>query len=141
MTELVPTDEGVAFVHAVRDNITLPEDALVWAGSLHGASGRFESRAGDSLRAAGPAFFTAALVYQKEAGDDFPAFRKALQAATGKKGKDLYLPLRAALTGETTRQLPAAPWQQGPELVRIWQLLGRDQIRRRLQLAQEFCKS
>ena len=39
------------------------------------------------------------------------------------KGKALYMPLRAALTGQTT----------GPEMARLWALLGTERVRRRLQ--------
>ncbi len=141
LTDLVPAEAELAFVQTIRDNITLPADALQWAGSLYASSGQFESHAGEVLRTAGASFFTAALVYQEETGDDFRAFAQALRAATGKKGKELYLPMRAALTAEIADSLPAAPWQQGPELVRVWQLLGHERIRRRLQLAQEVCKA
>ena len=47
-----------------------------------------------------------------------------LKTATGKKGKALFLPLRAALTGVT----------HGPELARLLALLSPDLVRRRLQV-------
>lgn len=47
---------------------------------------------------------------------------KEVSAETGAKGKRLYLPLRAAATGSL----------EGPELIRIFALLGRDTLRRRL---------
>jgi nondiscriminating glutamyl-tRNA synthetase len=46
---------------------------------------------------------------------------------TGRKGKDLYAPLRAAITGKT----------RGPELVKTLPLLGKERIIQRLKMALE----
>ena len=51
-----------------------------------------------------------------------------LEKKTGRKGKSLYAPLRAAVTGKT----------RGPELVRTLPLLGRERIVRRLKMALEM---
>ncbi len=48
-----------------------------------------------------------------------------LEEKTGKKGKDLYAPLRAAITGKT----------RGPELVKTLPLLGKERIVKRLRMA------
>jgi nondiscriminating glutamyl-tRNA synthetase len=47
---------------------------------------------------------------------------------TGRKGKDLYAPLRAAVTGKI----------KGPELVKTLPLLGRERIIKRLKMALEL---
>jgi len=47
---------------------------------------------------------------------------KAISAKTGKSGKDLFMPLRLALTG----------MEQGPELKTLLPLIGRDEVLRRL---------
>ena len=49
----------------------------------------------------------------------------ALKAATGRKGKKLFLPLRLALTGE----------DHGPELRDLLPLIGRARVADRLRLA------
>ncbi len=49
----------------------------------------------------------------------------ALQSASGRKGRDLYHPLRLALTGE----------EKGPELAKMLPLMGREKVARRLSLA------
>ena len=49
----------------------------------------------------------------------------ALQAATGRRGRDLFHPIRLALTGE----------ERGPELARLLPLMGRPRAAARLQLA------
>jgi len=48
-----------------------------------------------------------------------------LEKMTGRKGKDLYAPLRAAVTGKT----------KGPELVKTLPLLGKERIIKRLKMA------
>jgi glutamyl-tRNA synthetase len=51
-----------------------------------------------------------------------------LEKKTKRKGKDLYAPLRAAVTGKT----------KGPELVKTLPLLGRERIMKRLKVALEL---
>jgi glutamyl-tRNA synthetase len=51
-----------------------------------------------------------------------------LEKMTGRKGKDLYAPLRAAVTGKT----------KGPELVKTLPLLGKERIIKRLKMALEL---
>ena len=51
-----------------------------------------------------------------------------LEKMTGYKGKDLYAPLRAAVTGKT----------KGPELVKTLPLLGKERIIKRLKMALEL---
>jgi len=50
-----------------------------------------------------------------------------LEKKTGRKGKDLYAPLRAAITGKT----------RGPELAKTLPLLGKERIIKRLKMALE----
>lgn len=120
---LVPPADAGAFVHTVRDNVVLPGDARHWAQSLYAATAPgAEARA--AIAGAEAAFFEAALdSLTPEA--EFKSYVKQLGAAAGVKGKQLYMPLRAALTGEI----------HGPELVRVWSLLGPERIRARLDSA------
>lgn len=50
---------------------------------------------------------------------------KSVRESTGLKGKDLFMPIRAATTGRT----------RGPELERVFALLGRDSILKRVEWA------
>ncbi len=45
-----------------------------------------------------------------------------LRKKTNKKGKDLFMPIRAALTGKTT----------GPQLDKVFSILGKDVALKRL---------
>lgn len=49
----------------------------------------------------------------------------AIKEKTGRKGKDLFMPLRAAITGQN----------HGPELKDLLLLIGRDRVLKRLQSA------
>ncbi len=137
--DLVPAGERMRFVQTVRDNVTLPIDAYVWAANLYAESGVYDKHAREALREAGPSFFEAALRCLDGAGD-FKVYTKSVAEATGHKGKALFMPLRAALTGEISPALDRHPhaafdWHAGPEMARVWELLAPARIRRRLEAA------
>jgi nondiscriminating glutamyl-tRNA synthetase len=60
--------------------------------------------------------------------DEQTSLLTQLEKKTGRKGKDLYAPLRAGVTGKT----------KGPELVKTLPLLGRERVIRRLKMALEI---
>jgi glutamyl-tRNA synthetase len=60
--------------------------------------------------------------------DEQTSLLSQLEQRTGRKGKDLYAPLRAAVTGKT----------KGPELVKALPLLGKERIMRRIKMALEI---
>ena len=60
--------------------------------------------------------------------DEQTSLLSQLEKKTGWKGKDLYAPLRAAVTGKT----------RGPELAKTLPLLGKERIIRRLRMALEI---
>jgi glutamyl-tRNA synthetase len=113
-----------AFAGAVRHNVEFPEDAKHWAEIVFGKLAAYESAALDAVRAAGTAFFdTAADVFARTY--DFKQAAREIGKATGLKGPQLYMPLRAALTGAT----------HGPELAPLLALLTRDEVQARLAAA------
>ena len=143
--ERVPADEALAFVRTVRDNIALPAEAYVWAGCLYAADGAFDADAFDPdaravLHAAGAEFFRAAQA-QVDQHAEFKAFSQALAAATGRKAKALFMPLRAALSGQRQDPGSGGSWRNGPELGQLWTLLGAARVRARLRAAEQVCES
>ena len=60
--------------------------------------------------------------------DVVPSLLSQLEEKTGRKGKDLYSPLRAGITGKT----------KGPELVKTLPLLGKQRMMNRLKMALEI---
>ena len=98
-----------AFVEAVRPNIVLPEEARAWVRVVFGAPPAVDPGGLQVIRAAGTQFFGAAARAAAASGADLGAIVAAVRAATGRKGAELYLPLRLALTG----------LDHGPELALI----------------------
>jgi glutamyl-tRNA synthetase len=111
------------FVHAVRGNVLYPADAETWAHVVYTDDMPVTEEALTALRAADKGYFVAAVTAAGEAGADYAAFITRLKALTPAKGKALFQPLRAALTGRL----------DGPELASLFALLGADRIRRRLE--------
>jgi glutamyl-tRNA synthetase len=95
-----------AFVAAVMPNVVLPEDARPWQQIVFGPAPTLEPDGEEIVRNAGDRFFAAAAQAAAQSGNDLPAIAAAVRAATGRKGAELYMPLRLALTGRT----------HGPEL-------------------------
>lgn len=111
---------GEAFWLAVRGNLARLADARAWwlVVASEGTYGEGEDR--DLLRAA-----LAVLPPEPWSVETWPAWTKAIAAATGKKGRGLYHPLRLALTGR----------EEGPELKLLLPLIGRARARARLEAA------
>ncbi|MFO1148921.1 MAG: glutamate--tRNA ligase [Alsobacter sp.] len=109
--------EGEAFWLAVRGNLALLREAAEWRdvvrGPLEPAQGRDEAFLAEAARLLpqGP--------YDETS---WGAWTGAVKEATGRKGRDLFMPLRLALTGR----------EHGPELKALLPLIGEAQARARL---------
>jgi glutamyl-tRNA synthetase len=115
-------DDNPAFVELVRHNVVLPADAAPWITAVRGELpplGESERRV---IETAGPAFFAAAVAALGEVGTDLKRLTKRLTELTGRKGADLFMPLRVALTGQS----------HGPELAPLLKLIGPQLANRRL---------
>jgi nondiscriminating glutamyl-tRNA synthetase len=111
------------FVELVRHNIVLPEDAIKWRAVVRGdlpPLGENEQRV---IKAAGPGFFAAAAAAFDQSSSNLDALTKILKERTGRKGADLFMPLRVALTGQA----------HGPELGPMLKLMSPETARRRLE--------
>jgi nondiscriminating glutamyl-tRNA synthetase len=111
------------FVELVRHNVVLPADAAPWLAVVRGELPPAGPEELSIVAAAGPAFFEAAARALDESGADFPSLVRILKERTGRKGAELFMPLRVALTGKT----------HGPELAPLLKIMPRDTARRRLQ--------
>ena len=120
----VPPGQEAPFVAAVRANLVLPADAAEWAHIVYGEL----PCAGAELHAlfaeAGAAFFLAADAALAD-GADYAGLVAAIKAATGRKGRALFQPLRAALTHRA----------DGPELAALLAILPTVEARARLSTA------
>jgi nondiscriminating glutamyl-tRNA synthetase len=120
----VPGGAQAAFVAAVRANLVLPQDAVEWARVVYGELPEPGAEALAAMRAAGRAYFDCARA-AAAAQIDYAALIGALKTATGRRGRELYQPLRAALTHRL----------DGPELAALLAVLPAANVRARLEMA------
>jgi glutamyl/glutaminyl-tRNA synthetase len=115
-------EAAAAFTTALLPNLLLPEDARAWVDIVFGGPPALEPAAAEVVRAAGSGYFSAAAAAAARDGRDLPAIAGAVRAATGRKGADLYMPLRVALTGRA----------HGPELAPLLKAMPAGKARERL---------
>jgi len=120
---LVPDSDRDAFIEAVRGNVLFPHEAAVWAQILYGETMTCDEPSAAVLRDSGPDLLRFAVAALDEHPDDYLEFVEHLKAASPARGKALFQPLRAALTGRL----------DGPDLASLFPLLGANRIRRRLE--------
>ncbi len=119
---LIPDDRRNDFIDIVRSNCTFPAEAHEWAKILFSDELERSAEMTRIPRAAGETFFLHAIDAANRAPGDFAAFIGELKKTSGAKGKQLFQPLRAALTGRL----------DGPEIARIYALLDPHRLERRL---------
>ncbi|MDE2235527.1 MAG: glutamate--tRNA ligase [Gammaproteobacteria bacterium] len=139
LESIVPKNKRQLFVQTVRPNVLLsaelksdykPQfDVLHWARTLFGDHDFMMKDGLAALSDAGAEYFKKALTGLAD-NPEYKPFVDALASTTQLRGPDLYKPLRAALTGDT----------HGPELKQIWELLGQECVRQRLEKAAEIAK-
>jgi glutamyl-tRNA synthetase len=117
------SDAPADFIEWLRHNVVLPADAKPWMTVLSGELPPLAEPEGRIVRAAGVEFFRAAGAALAETGPDFKAWTKLLKERTGRKGAELFMPLRLALTGQT----------HGPELAPLLKMMPPSIARARLE--------
>lgn len=120
---LVPVEQQALFIDTIRPNIVFPKEAEFWAQRLFDDKLNYSEENQSLLRQAGKLFFQVWLEALDELGTDCQAICEVLKTKVNVKGKQLYQPLRIALTDEL----------QGPHLDQLMQLIGVELIARRLQ--------
>ena len=119
--ERLPPSATPAFWNAVRGNLDLLSEARHWWDVVAG-------EVAPPVLEGEVAFLADALAQlPAEPWDEatWSSWTEALKAATGRKGRALFMPLRLALTGE----------DHGPELATLLPLIGRDRTATRLRLS------
>jgi glutamyl-tRNA synthetase len=110
--------------------VEVPADIGDWLQRLGAGQLDLDEAERRVLAAAGGAFFDAALTALDTSPGEFREFARCVGTATGLKGKDLFMPLRVALTGA----------RHGPEMGRVWDWLGPQVCRARLRAALDYCR-
>jgi glutamyl-tRNA synthetase len=116
-------DDSMEFVDLVRHNVVLPADAAPWRAVVRGDLAPLGAAERQVIAAAGAGFFAAAVDAYSHANADLKMLITILKERTGRKGADLFMPLRVALTGIA----------HGPELAPLLKLIPPDTVRRRLE--------
>lgn len=117
---------GRAFAAAVRPNVLFPAEALAWADRIFAGTPEYDREALQEMRDAGAGFFETALAIDgADPARHFRVWAGQVGEATGRRGRHLFRPLRAALTGTLS----------GPELHEIVALLDVPRTRERLRTA------
>ena len=116
-------DDATEFVDLVRHNVVLPSDAASWRAVVRGDLEPLGELEQQVIAAAGAEFFAAAAAAYTQANSDLKVLTRILKELTGRKGADLFMPLRVALTGTA----------HGPELAPLLKLIPPETARRRLE--------
>lgn len=121
----IPDVQRHDFFAAVKPNLTLPEHAHKWAYIVFGEALSLNETARAAICAAPAGFFDHAAAAVTAHGVDFKAVSGYIKDHAGAKGKALFGPLRAALTGEL----------DGPELGALLPLMGPARLQQRFAAA------
>jgi glutamyl-tRNA synthetase len=117
----LPAPAAEALAAALVPNLTLPADARPWVEIVFGGPPVLTASAAALVRGAGTAYFAAAAAAAAN-GNDLAGIAAAVRAATGRRGAELYMPLRAALTGR----------DHGPELAPLLKAMPAGKAHERL---------
>jgi glutamyl-tRNA synthetase len=114
-----PAARRVETARLLQGNLLLPAEAAGWIAVLSGELAPLAGEDAAVIAQAGTEFFESALAAFAESGGDLARLAEQIRVRTGRKGRDIYQPLRIALTGrhdgpELAALLPAIP----PALVR-----------------------
>jgi glutamyl-tRNA synthetase len=119
------------FIKAIRDNVTQYKDVEFWANQFFEPIDYSSIPEKDMLIQATPAYFETAIHYIKAHGLDKKHLFEALKKELNLKGPALFMPMRLAISGVSF----------GPELDKIFALLGKEEILKRLSLVLNLVKN
>jgi len=122
----VPNEHRELFASVVSANILLPDEAIAWADIVFSSPDFDITKEDKKWFHQGDFFHTAeSLFCRLYDPDEWQKWIQALGEKTGKKGKELFLPLRLAFTGASS----------GPALDGLVALMGKEEAAKRLKAA------
>ena len=122
VAHLLPEGMDEAAWEAIRPNLVHIDEAAEWWGVVTGPVEAPEFADDDRAYLTQAAEVLSAVEWSD---DPWPSFTAALKAASGRKGKPLFLPLRQALTGKN----------HGPDMAALLPLIGREAAITRMRSA------
>ena len=114
-----------SFVGLIKDNIVFPEEAVEYLDNLFVNSLTTVKEVEDLIKQSGPDFFETSEKIVKDNWGDWSKTMKLIGEETGAKGKDLFMPIRASITGQLS----------GPELDQVTEVMGQERVIKRLKEA------
>ena len=124
--ENLPKDiDKDGFVGLIKDNIVFPDEAVQYLDNLFINSLSTIKEVEDLIKKSGPDFFKLAEKIVKDNWGDWAKTMKLIGEETGAKGKDLFMPIRASVTGQLS----------GPELDQVTKVMGQERVLKRLKEA------
>ena len=123
-----PTIQERNFVELIKENINFPNEAREYVNNIfvNALSGDEENL--KIIQSAGQEFFISALEVVNAGISDWKQTCEDIEARTGKKGRELFMPLRVVITGQT----------RGPELDKVIELIGHERVLERLKEASQI---
>lgn len=124
---LVPENHRITFVSMIKPNVQFPQQVKNWAEALFQPLSNFTDEQKLILKAAGANYFSESIIALEQYGIDAAKIVAHLKEKLNIKGKALFQPLRIALTLH----------EHGPDLANLLLLMNKDEIKNRLELAQQ----
>tara|TARA_B100001109_G_scaffold84722_1_gene69154 strand:- start:2197 stop:2976 length:780 start_codon:yes stop_codon:yes gene_type:complete len=124
MSKLPSTVNRKQFISLIIENINFPEDASSYIDNLF----LKPLRNNEIIQSAGKNFYYDAIEVLNSDVATWSEITKAIGDKTSLKGKALFMPLRAAITGQTF----------GPELDKVFELIGKEKVIERLEEASKL---
>ncbi|MFM2323062.1 MAG: glutamate--tRNA ligase [Pseudomonadota bacterium] len=125
----VPSAHQLEFIELMRSTICFPDEAMVWTDILFAETGLvFTPEVKYFLQQVDPLYWDTLLNLLDNDNKDFKILLQQLQEKLNLKGKRLFAPLRLALTGH----------HDGPEMAKLFHLIGDKKIRQRIQDAKNL---
>ena len=114
-----------SFVGLIKDNIVFPNEAVEYLDNLFVNSLSTVKEVEDLIKQSGPDFFKLAEKIVRDNWGDWSKTMKLIGEETGTKGKDLFMPIRASITGQLS----------GPELDQVTRVMGQERVIKRIKEA------
>ena len=128
LTNLPADIDREDFIKLIKENINFPLEAKEYIDNLFFTNLKDSETVKDILTSAGKEFFESAHKVVSQGIDDWDYTVNSIGEESGKKGKELFMPLRAAITVQTT----------GPELDKVVSLVGLERVLVRLTEASKL---
>ena len=114
-----------SFVGLIKDNVIFPDEAVEYLENLFLNSLSSAKEVEDLIKQSEPKFFDLAGKIVKDNWGDWSKTMKLIGEETQTKGKDLFMPIRASITGQLS----------GPELDQVTEVMGQERVLKRLKEA------